>query len=74
MNIGLEMASLPMGYYFIYKLFGFTAVLISIGTNFGITALSAKVLDLTQAADERLRALRKKMEDCQVNTERSSPF
>ena len=63
MNIGLEAASLPLGYFFIYRLFGFTAVLISIGTNFGITAATAKVLAQTEIADKKLRELRKKQED-----------
>ena len=63
MNLGLEVASLPAGYFFIYRLFGLAAVLVSIGVNFGITAATAKVMALTEAADKQLRELRKRQED-----------
>jgi ABC-type multidrug transport system fused ATPase/permease subunit len=63
MDVGLEVASLPLGYYFFYKLFGLPAVLVSITTNFGLTAITAKVMARKTAADKRLRELRKKQED-----------
>eukprot|EP01051_Picozoa_sp_SAG22_P028528 SAG22_NODE_10110_length_552_cov_1.571744_2_plen_67_part_01 len=56
------MATLPLGYFFIYRLFGLPSVLISILANFGITALTTKVIAQKTVADERLRELRKKQE------------
>jgi hypothetical protein len=37
-------ATLPLGYFFIYRLFGLPAVVISIAANLGITALTAKAM------------------------------
>ena len=58
----LDMASLPLGYFFFYRLFGIPAVLVSIGANVAVTALTARVITQKTVSEAKLRALQKQQE------------
>lgn len=58
----IDYATLPLGYFFLYRLFGLPAIAVSIGANVGISALSAKVGRQKTISEEKLRDLRKKQE------------
>ena len=58
----LDMASLPLGYFFLYRLFGFAAIGVSIVANLGITALTARMTTQKSIAQAKLRELAKKQE------------
>ncbi len=58
----IDYATLPIGYFFLYRLFGLPAIVVSIGANVGISALSAKVGNQKTISEEKLRDLRKKQE------------
>jgi ABC-type multidrug transport system fused ATPase/permease subunit len=62
-RIALDLASLRIGYYYLYKLFGVPAVAVSIMANVGITALTARVSAQKTKAEQKRRALLKKQED-----------
>ena len=42
-RIVLDLLSLPVGYFFLYRLFGVAAIVVSIGANVGISTLAARV-------------------------------
>ena len=56
------MASLPLGYFFLYRLFGLPAIAVSIGSNVAITALTAKVVTQKTVSETKLRELSKQQE------------
>ena len=58
----IDYATLPLGYFFLYRLFGLPAIAVSIGANVGISSLSAKVGKQKSISEEKLRDLRKKQE------------
>ena len=58
----IDYATLPLGYFFLYRLFGLPAIIVSIGANVGISALSGKVGKQKTVSEEKLRDLRKRQE------------
>lgn len=58
----LEVATLPLGYFFLYRLFGPAAIAVSIAANVGISAIAAKVGTKKTKTEQKLRELRKKQE------------
>jgi hypothetical protein len=58
----LDMASMPLGYFFLYRLFGVPAIAVSIGANLGITALTTRVISHKTKTEAKLRELRKQQE------------
>ena len=61
-KILLDVSTLPLGYAILWKDFGLTAVVCSIATTIGLTALTARAATLHAAAEQRVRELRKKQE------------
>eukprot|EP01052_Picozoa_sp_SAG31_P004096 SAG31_NODE_166_length_21670_cov_22.507719_14_plen_412_part_00 len=57
-----DAATLPVGFYFLYRLFGAPAVAVSIAVAVGITFVTSKVGSQKTISDQRLRELRKKQE------------
>ena len=58
----LDMASLPLGYYFLYRLYGLAAIAVSILANAAVTALTARLTTQKSIAQGKLRDLAKKQE------------
>lgn len=58
----IDYATLPLGYFFLYRLFGLPAIIVSIGANVGISALAGKVGKQKTVSEEKLRDLRKRQE------------
>eukprot|EP01047_Picozoa_sp_COSAG01_P007296 COSAG01_NODE_275_length_19669_cov_8.676188_20_plen_355_part_00 len=58
----IDLATLPAGYYFLHRLFGLPAVVVSIGANVGISAVAARVTTQKTVSERKLRELRKKQE------------
>ncbi len=58
----LDIASLPLGYFFLYRLYGLAAIAVSILANAGVTALTARLTTQKSIAQGKLRELAKKQE------------
>ena len=58
----LDMASMPLGYFFLYRLYGLPAVAVSIIANAAITALTARVTTQKSRSQATLRELSKQQE------------
>ena len=58
----LDIASLPLGYFFLYRLYGLAAIVVSILANLGATALTARLTTQKSIAQAKLRELSKKQE------------
>jgi hypothetical protein len=58
----LDMASMPLGYFFLYRLFGVAAIAVSIGANLGITAVNSRVQSQKTISEAKVRALQKQQE------------
>lgn len=61
-RIALDLASLPIGYFQLYRLFGVPAIAVSISANFLITALTARVSAQKTKAEQKRRELLKQQE------------
>ena len=58
----LDMASMPLGYFFLYRLYGIPAIGVSIVANFAITALTARMTTQKSRSQAKLRELSKQQE------------
>jgi hypothetical protein len=58
----IDLATLPLGYFFLYRLFGLPAIVVSIGANVAISTLTARVTTQKTISEQKLRELRKKQE------------
>lgn len=58
----LEVATLPVGFFFLWRLFGFAAIAASAAIGAAVIALVAKVGDQKTKSEQKLRSLRKKQE------------
>ncbi len=61
-RIILDIASLPLGYFFLYRLYGLAAIVVSILANLAVTALTARLTTQKSIAQAKLRELSKKQE------------
>jgi ABC-type multidrug transport system fused ATPase/permease subunit len=61
-KVVLEVATLPIGFFFLQRLFGFAAIGASVVIGGGVIALASKVGDQKTKSEQKLRSLRKKQE------------
>ena len=58
----LDIASMPLGYFFLYRLYGIPAIGVSIIANVAITALTARMTTQKSRSQAKLRELSKQQE------------
>ena len=58
----LDIASMPLGYFFLYRLYGVPAIAVSIVANIAITALTARMTTQKSRSEAKLRELSKQQE------------